>query len=315
MSAIALFGKMLSFSRLKIMNDDLAVVKDELGELVNGKTPIPVVVDSEVELDLKALVDMLWELGIQPIGVVEGVLTTQANELRLATFPADGKRIERLKPAEPKADKKPVAPQPAVFEVDNTNSDQVTKTQTDELLILDAPLIDANQASDTDSTNTLNVGISTDLSELTSPANTPAFIDTDNLVQAVPTSTQSGSFSQEIFDADKGMTSSVHNHMLRSGQSIQHLGGDLVIIGGVNNGAEAITDNNLHIYGHGQGRLVAGATGDKDARIFCQKFNPSLVSVAGTYCLREAIPAEMIDKAVQVSYDSDKGLIFTLMTH
>lgn len=315
MSAIALFGKMLSFSRLKIMNDDLAVVKDELGELVNGKTPIPVVVDSEVELDLKALVDMLWELGIQPIGVVEGVLTTQANELRLATFPADGKRIERLKPAEPKADKKPVAPQPAVFEVDNTNSDQVTKTQTDELLILDAPLIDANQASDTDSTNTLNVGISTDLSELTSPTNTPAFIDTDNLVQAVPTSTQSGSFSQEIFDADKGMTSSVHNHMLRSGQSIQHLGGDLVIIGGVNNGAEAITDNNLHIYGHGQGRLVAGATGDKDARIFCQKFNPSLVSVAGTYCLREAIPAEMIDKAVQVSYDSDKGLIFTLMTH
>lgn len=315
MSAIALFGKMLSFSRLKIMNDDLAVVKDELGELVNGKTPIPVVVDSEVELDLKALVDMLWELGIQPIGVVEGVLTTQANELRLATFPADGKRIERLKPAEPKADKKPVAPQPAVFEVDNINSDQVTKTQTDELLVLDAPLIDVKPASDTDSTNTLNVGISTDLSELTSPANTPAFIDMDNLVQAVPTSTQSGSFSQEIFDADKGMTSSVHNHMLRSGQSIQHLGGDLVIIGGVNNGAEAITDNNLHIYGHGQGRLVAGATGDKDARIFCQKFNPSLVSVAGTYCLREAIPAEMIDKAVQVSYDSDKGLIFTLMTH
>lgn len=315
MSAIALFGKMLSFSRLKIMNDDLAVVKGELGELVNGKTPIPVVVDSEVELDLKALVDMLWELGIQPIGVVEGVLTTQANELRLATFPADGKRIERLKPAEPKADKKPVAPQPAVFEVDNTNGDQVAKTQTDELLVLDVPLIDANQASDTDSIDTLNVGISTDLSELTSPANTPAFIDTDNLVQAVPTSTQSGSFSQEIFDADKGMTSSVHNHMLRSGQSIQHLGGDLVIIGGVNNGAEAITDNNLHIYGHGQGRLVAGATGDKDARIFCQKFNPSLVSVAGTYCLREAIPAEMIDKAVQVSYDSDKGLIFTLMTH
>lgn len=101
--------------------------------------------------------------------------------------------------------------------------------------------------------------------------------------------------------------------MLRSGQSLQHLGGDLIIIGGVNNGAEAITDNSLHIYGHGQGRLVAGATGDRDARIFCQKFNPTLVSVAGTYCLSDAIPSQMIDKAVQVSYDDSEGLIFTLM--
>ncbi|WP_431197481.1 septum site-determining protein MinC, partial [Streptococcus pneumoniae] len=50
--------------------------------------------------------------------------------------------------------------------------------------------------------------------------------------------------------------------MLRSGQSLQHLGGDLTVIGGVNDGAEAITDNSLHIYGRGLGRLVAGATGD-----------------------------------------------------
>ena len=101
--------------------------------------------------------------------------------------------------------------------------------------------------------------------------------------------------------------------MLRSGQSLQHLGGDLTVIGGVNDGAEAITDNSLHIYGRGLGRLVAGATGDKEARIFCQKFNPSLVSVAGTYCLRDAIPSEMIDQAVQVTYDEAQGLVFTLL--
>ena len=58
---------------------------------------------------------------------------------------------------------------------------------------------------------------------------------------------------------------------------------------------------------------MAGATGDKDARIFCQRFDPSLVSVAGTYCLHDDIPKEMIDKAVQVSYDEQKGLVFTLM--
>ena len=87
----------------------------------------------------------------------------------------------------------------------------------------------------------------------------------------------------------------------------------MVILGGVNWGAEAITDSNLHVYGRGFGRLVAGATGDKKARIFCQRFNPSLVSVAGTYCLRDDIPEIFIDKAVQVSYDEKEGLAFTLM--
>lgn len=109
------------------------------------------------------------------------------------------------------------------------------------------------------------------------------------------------------------MTSSVCDSILRSGQSLQHLGGDLVVLGGVNRGADAITDSNLHVYGRGLGRLVAGATGDKDARIFCQRFDPSLVSVAGTYCLHDDIPKEMINKAVQVSYDEEKGLVFTLM--
>ncbi|WP_066805426.1 septum site-determining protein MinC [Moraxella oblonga] len=323
MSAIALFGKMLSFSRLKIMTDDLAVVKSELESLVGGKTPIPVVIDSDIGVDLEALVEMLWGLGIQPIGVVEGALTKQANALRLATFPSDGKRIERLKPTETKTTTSPDHtpntndPTKNISNTDSTNLMESVENVESVENINDINTDDTDVATKLadDTNDKFSVDIVTDILELTSPANTPAFADTENLVQAVPTSTEVGSFSQEVFDEEKGMTSSVHNYMLRSGQSIQHLGGDLVIIGGVNNGAEAITDNNLHIYGHGQGRLVAGATGDKDARIFCQKFNPSLVSVAGTYCLREAIPAEMIDKAVQVSYDADKGLIFTLMTH
>ncbi|MDO5652395.1 MAG: septum site-determining protein MinC [Moraxella sp.] len=111
----------------------------------------------------------------------------------------------------------------------------------------------------------------------------------------------------------QGITSTVHEQMLRSGQTITHFGGDLIITGSINNGAEAITDNNLHIYGKASGRLIAGATGDQAARIFCQKFDPTLVSVAGTYCLRDDIPAEMLGKAVQVSFDETKGLIFTLM--
>ncbi len=101
--------------------------------------------------------------------------------------------------------------------------------------------------------------------------------------------------------------------MLRSGQNVNHVGGDLILMNSVNDGAEAITDNNLHVYGKGMGRLIAGATGDPDAKIFCQCFNPSLVSVAGTYMLRDNLPPEVINKAVQVSYKEDEGLVFKIM--
>lgn len=259
MKAITLFGKMLSFSRLKLHTDDLTAIQDELSVLSKDNTSVPVVLESEYKIDLSALVEMLWQMGVQPIGVIDGVLSEQANALRLASFPADGKRMERILPVDSH-----FAPTSKTSSVDNN-----------------APSSQSQSS------------------------------------QLKP-SEQAGEFSnrptpQTIPQQEQGVTSRVHGQMLRSGQSLQHLGGDLIIIGGVNNGAEAITDNSLHIYGHGQGRLVAGATGDRDARIFCQKFNPTLVSVAGTYCLSDAIPSQMIDKAVQVSYDDSEGLIFTLM--
>lgn len=226
---IQLSGKMLAFSRIKILSDSMSDIQTALGELVNSNkatTGIPVVIDSKSMLALDTLIDFMWSIGIQPIGVIDGILNAQAKQLRLAIFPADGKRIERLAP----------------------------KTDS-----IEQPI---QQAQQTD----------------TSP-----------------------------------ITSSIHTQMVRSGQSIHHFGGDLTIVGGVNHGAEVITDNSLHIYSHGLGRLVAGATGDKHARIFCQKFNPTLVSVAGTYCLREDIPSQMIDQAVQVSYDEVKGLVFSLI--
>lgn len=246
MRAIALFGKMLAFSRLRINIDNIDDIRAEIEQMLKGNvSPVPVVIDSAVMLDLQALVEMLWSLNIQPIGVMAGELTEQATALRLAIFPADGQRVESL---------------------------QVEKN------IDESPAI----------------------------ASEPP-----NVNEKVPR----GSIQNFGNELELGLTSSVCDSILRSGQSLQHLGGDLVVLGGVNRGADAITDSNLHVYGRGLGRLVAGATGDKDARIFCQRFDPSLVSVAGTYCLHDDIPKEMIDKAVQVSYDEDKGLVFTLMNN
>lgn len=105
----------------------------------------------------------------------------------------------------------------------------------------------------------------------------------------------------------------VYTQLVRSGQVIHHLGGDIILTQGVNHGAEVASDYSLHIYGKAQGRLVAGATGDKSARIFCHGFDPSLVSVAGTYCPKEDIPAHVIGKAVMVSLTDNDQLCFDVI--
>lgn len=252
---VIFYGKMLTFTQLQLKTSDLSVIESRLDALLSNKaSQIPIVINSEVDQDLSALIDLLWEWGLQPIGVVTGPLDEKATERRLAIFPADGKRIERIRPKRAPA------------------------TQT---------------------------------AHATSPS---ASSDADHQ-SLTPTQSQSEPLSDPAGMPHDHITSMIYDQMLRSGQSINHVGGDLILTNSINNGAEAITDNSLHIYGRAQGRLVAGATGDKDARIFCQSFNPSLVSVAGTYCLRDNIPEEMIDKPVQVSYKEGEGLVFTLMNN
>ena len=91
------------------------------------------------------------------------------------------------------------------------------------------------------------------------------------------------------------------DRMLRSGQQVYARDANLVIIGGVNAGAEIIADGNIHCYGPLLGRAIAGAQGDEQARILATHFGPELVSIAGTFRTFEAgIPAEFGGRAVQV---------------
>ena len=264
--ALAFFGKMLTFSRLQFSTDDVAAITAQLQTTLSNKNSnIPVLIDSEVEQDLSALVELLWSWGLQPIGVVTGLLDAQARELRLAIFPADGKRIERILPSKKAVTQlsQTAATTPTTESNSNTTTDNADSTV-------------SNQAVEMSTTN-------------------EAVLPAETLISV------------------QHITSLIYDQMLRSGQSLNHVGGDLILTNSVNSGAEAITDNNLHVYGRAQGRLVAGATGDKDARIFCQVFNPSLVSVAGTYCLRDNLPEHVIDKAVEVRFLEGQGLIFTII--
>lgn len=257
--AITFYGKMLTFSRLQLSTNDLAAIEAHLSDMLSNKSSqIPVIVDSSVEQDLPALIEVLWSWGLQPIGVVTGLLDTQARAQRLAIFPADGKRIERI-----------VSSKKSVTQLSQTSAEEAAKAQTKED-------DNANDISKNEDTSVI------------------------------------GTSSETLLSSEQ-ITSMIYDQLLRSGQSINHVGGDLILTNSVNSGAEAITDNSLHVYGRAQGRLVAGATGDKDARIFCQIFNPSLVSVAGTYCLRDNLPENTIDKPVQVRFVEGEGLVFTVM--
>jgi len=272
--ALAFYGKMLTFSRVQFSTDDFAAIGSQLETTLSNKNSnIPVLIDSEVEQDLAALVELLWSWGLQPIGVVTGLLDEQARKLRLAIFPADGKRIERILPSK-KA---------------TTQLSQVAASKDSAQM---------TPADDSVSSTTDNAG---------SAVNSQAAATTD-----VNATTETTLTAETLISAEH-ITSLIYDQMLRSGQSLNHVGGDLILTNSVNSGAEAITDNNLHVYGRAQGRLVAGATGDKDARIFCQVFNPSLVSVAGTYCLRDNLPEHVIDKSVEVRYLEGEGLVFTVM--
>nr|WP_309594233.1 septum site-determining protein MinC [Moraxella osloensis] len=288
-TSVKLTGRLLNFTRLNIEGNDIKVILTKIAQKLGRQrqSNLPVIVSCQQPLNLAQLWGGLWVLGLQPIGLVTGANDTQANELRIAIFPADGQRIDGKAAknvatgSERKSDSTANTP----------SSQHVARSPTQSLTSDSQAAERQNQTANDIVTN-----------------NTASNATTSNNTAAAPDKFVASPHHQSQLEGDL-----VHSQMLRSGQSINHVGGDVILTKGINAGAEAITDYSLHVYGKAEGRLVAGATGDTNAKIFCLRFNPSLVSVAGTYCLKENIPTEYLDKAVQVSYLDGQGLVFELM--
>ena len=288
-TSVKLTGRLLNFTRLNIEGNDIKVILTKIAQKLGRQrqSNLPVIVSCHHSLNLAQLWGGLWVLGLQPIGLVTGANDTQANALRIAIFPADGQRIDGKAPknvstgSERKSDNTANTP----------SSQHIAQSPTQSLTSDSQATQRQNQTANDIVTN-----------------NTASNDTTSNDTAAAPEKFVASPHHQSQLEGDL-----VHTQMLRSGQSINHVGGDVILTKGINAGAEAITDYSLHVYGKAEGRLVAGATGDTNAKIFCLRFNPSLVSVAGTYCLKENIPTEYLDKAVQVSYLDGQGLVFELM--
>lgn len=93
---------------------------------------------------------------------------------------------------------------------------------------------------------------------------------------------------------------------VRSGQSIMHPDGDVTIVGRVASGAEVVAGGSVHVYGTLQGRVIAGISGSRSARIFCTEARAELLCIGGAYVTAENTDPEVEGRSLEARLDGDE---------
>lgn len=122
-SALEFKGRMLSLTRVRILDADLTAIETQLrsftrslGEAAVG---LPVIVDAEVALDLQPILAAMRAAGVQPLAAIDGALADAARAAGLVVLPNDlvsdaamraAPRPEVAAPAPAAAAPVPVAP-------------------------------------------------------------------------------------------------------------------------------------------------------------------------------------------------------------
>ena len=117
----------------------------------------------------------------------------------------------------------------------------------------------------------------------------------------VPRSAEPAPQAEQLADAGHTL---VIDQPVRSGQQI-YSRGDLIVLAPVSTGAELLAEGHIHVYNTLRGRALAGVRGDQSARIFCQKLDAELVSIAGIYRVAEDLPEQHRKQAVHITLDGD----------
>ncbi len=137
------------------------------------------------------------------------------------------------------------------------------------------------------------------LTGLTLLSETPTRTYANKQVDAPLPETQSAETSEIIAPR----SSKIISRPVRSGQQVYAQGADLIILSHVSEGAEVLADGNIHIYGHLRGRALAGVKGDSLARVFCNKMQAELISIAGIFLLSDALRKKVWLQPAQVYLD------------
>ncbi|RKG37065.1 septum site-determining protein MinC [Acinetobacter rongchengensis] len=242
MADIRITGRMVNFTRLTFDTNDHDAIRQQLNSMMSETSyqGALVIIDTTVEQELIALIQLIISLDLQPMAVIDGLLGDQARAIQFPVLPAD-RPLQRIKPTK----------------------EQVVETPVKEQ------------------------GSSTKVAENTALANAHA-------------------------ETPKSFThvTSYHDEILRTGQCLVQDHGDIILNAGINSGSEVIASGNIHIYGSVRGRVIAGAGGNTAARIFCHSLEAELVSIAGTYCVADDIPQDVVKKAVHIHLNDQQELVF-----
>jgi septum site-determining protein MinC len=118
--------------------------------------------------------------------------------------------------------------------------------------------------------------------------------------KAAPEDTEERAPTPSSDPAPQRNPSIVVTEPVRAGQQIYAEDGDLIVLAPVSPGAEVAADGHVHVYSRLRGRAHAGVKGDREARIFCDRLEAQLVSVAGVWLVNEDIDARFLGKRVQI---------------
>jgi septum site-determining protein MinC len=126
-----------------------------------------------------------------------------------------------------------------------------------------------------------------------------------------PLSAPSGEREKEppAATTEPARTTLVVRELVRSGQVVYAQHTDLIVLAGVNAGAQVMADGHIHVYGPLRGRAVAGVRGAKDARVFCQRLEAELVGVDAAYLTADDLPAALVGKPAQILLEGDRCVV------
>ncbi|OAI25748.1 septum site-determining protein MinC [Methylosinus sp. R-45379] len=122
----------------------------------------------------------------------------------------------------------------------------------------------------------------------------------DEIAQAL-----AGGAEEQTHEPERSAAPLIVDTAVRSGQSIFHPDGDVIVIGSVSSGADIVAGGSVHVYGTVRGRIMAGAYGDSRARIFCRRLEAELLAVGGFYMTADEIRDDVRGRAVHARLEDE----------
>ena len=116
-TAAELKGRMLSVTRLRVLEPDLDAIRGQIDALAlqipQAVKGMAVIIESDIDIDLAELLKRLREVGMQPLGVVDGALNAAAANVGLPVLSKEAGRTSAPRDNPPTAPAAEATPQPA----------------------------------------------------------------------------------------------------------------------------------------------------------------------------------------------------------